>query len=117
MGGYFAIATLFADTSNDWRLTREEIFGPVLVAIPWREEAHAIRMANDSHYGLAAYVWSHDIGSALRTARATESGRVQMNQGLGHLATPTAVATRAESDGDFHWRACWTALPSARTSQ
>jgi len=81
--GYFAIPTVFADTSNDWRLAREEIFGPVLVAIPWREEADAIRMANDSHYGLAAYVWTHDIGSGLRTAHAIESGWVQVNQGLG----------------------------------
>ncbi len=81
--GYFAVPTVFADTSNDWRLAREEIFGPVLVAIPWREEAEAIRMANDSHYGLAAYVWTHDIGSALRTAHAIESGWVQVNQGLG----------------------------------
>ncbi|HEX3574481.1 MAG TPA: aldehyde dehydrogenase family protein [Rhodopila sp.] len=81
--GYFALPTVFADTSNDWRLAREEIFGPVLVAIPWREEADAIRMANDSHYGLAAYVWTHEIGSALRTAHAIESGWVQVNQGLG----------------------------------
>jgi acyl-CoA reductase-like NAD-dependent aldehyde dehydrogenase len=81
--GYFAIPTVFADASNDWRLAREEIFGPVLVAIPWRDEADAIRMANDSHYGLAAYVWTHDIGSALRTAHAIESGWVQVNQGLG----------------------------------
>ena len=81
--GYFAIPTVFADTSNDWRLAREEIFGPVLVAIPWRDEADAIRMANDSHYGLAAYVWTHDIGSGLRTAHAIESGWVQVNQGLG----------------------------------
>ena len=81
--GYFAIPTVFADTSNDWRLAREEIFGPVLVAIPWRDEADAIRMANDSHYGLAAYVWTHDLGSALRTAHAIESGWVQVNQGLG----------------------------------
>jgi acyl-CoA reductase-like NAD-dependent aldehyde dehydrogenase len=81
--GYFAIPTVFADTSNDWRLAREEIFGPVLVAIPWRDEADAIRMANDSHYGLAAYVWTHDIGEALRTAHAIESGWVQVNQGLG----------------------------------
>jgi acyl-CoA reductase-like NAD-dependent aldehyde dehydrogenase len=81
--GYFAVPTVFADTSNDWRLAREEIFGPVLVAIPWRDEAEAIRMANDSHYGLAAYVWTHDIGSALRTAHAIESGWVQVNQGLG----------------------------------
>jgi betaine-aldehyde dehydrogenase len=81
--GYFALPTVFADTSNDWRLAREEIFGPVLVAIPWRDEADAIRMANDSHYGLAAYVWTHDLGSALRTAHAIESGWVQVNQGLG----------------------------------
>jgi acyl-CoA reductase-like NAD-dependent aldehyde dehydrogenase len=81
--GYFAIPTVFADTSNDWRLAREEIFGPVLVAIPWREEADAIRMANDSHYGLAAYVWTHEIGSGLRAAHAIESGWVQVNQGLG----------------------------------
>jgi betaine-aldehyde dehydrogenase len=81
--GYFAIPTVFADASNDWRLAREEIFGPVLAAIPWHDEADAIRMANDSHYGLAAYVWTHDIGTALRTAHAVESGWVQVNQGLG----------------------------------
>jgi len=81
--GYFAIPTVFADASNDWRLAREEIFGPVLVAIPWTDEADAIRMANDSHYGLAAYVWTHEIGTGLRTAHAIESGWVQVNQGGG----------------------------------
>jgi acyl-CoA reductase-like NAD-dependent aldehyde dehydrogenase len=81
--GYYAIPTIFANAANEWRLAREEIFGPVLVAIPWTDEADAIRMANDSHYGLAAYVWSHDIGKALRTAHAIESGWVQVNQGLG----------------------------------
>ncbi len=81
--GYYAIPTIFANAANDWRLAREEIFGPVLVAIPWTDEAEAIRMANDSHYGLAAYVWSHDIGRALRTAHVIEAGWVQVNQGLG----------------------------------
>lgn len=83
--GYFAIPTVFADRSNDWRLAREEIFGPVLVAIRWSDEAEVIRMANDSHYGLAAYVWTHDIGTGLRTAHAIESGWVQVNQGLGQV--------------------------------
>jgi len=81
--GYYTLPTIFADVSNDWRLAREEIFGPVLVAIPWTDEADVIRMANASHYGLAAYVWSHDIGRALRAAHAIESGWVQINQGLG----------------------------------
>src|SRR6185312_4182871 len=55
--GYYTIPTIFANVANDWRLAQEEIFGPVLVAIPWTDEEEAIRMANASHYGLAAYVW------------------------------------------------------------
>ncbi|MGI9478792.1 MAG: aldehyde dehydrogenase family protein [Hyphomicrobiaceae bacterium] len=81
--GYFAVPTVFAKKDNKWRLASEEIFGPVLVAVRWTEEAEAIQMANDSHYGLAAYVWTHDIGRALRAAHAIEAGWVQVNQGLG----------------------------------
>lgn len=83
--GYYSHPTIFADASNDWRLSREEIFGPVLMAIPWSDEDDVVRMANDSHYGLAAFVWSRDIGQALRTAHRVESGWVQVNQGIGQL--------------------------------
>ena len=83
--GYYVRPTVFADVGNDWRIAREEIFGPVLVVIPWSDEREAVRMANDSHYGLAAYVWCRDVTAALRTAHAIESGWVQVNQGTGQL--------------------------------
>ena len=83
--GYFVQPTVFAGVHNDWRIAREEIFGPVLVAIPWEDEQEAMRMANDSHYGLAAYVWTHDLKRAINAAHAIESGWVQVNQGLGQF--------------------------------
>jgi acyl-CoA reductase-like NAD-dependent aldehyde dehydrogenase len=83
--GYYIQPTVFANVTNDFRLAREEIFGPVLVAIPWTDEAEVIRMANDTHFGLAAYVWCHDIAKAMRTAHAIDAGFVQINQGLGQI--------------------------------
>jgi acyl-CoA reductase-like NAD-dependent aldehyde dehydrogenase len=83
--GYYVEPTVFANVRNDWRIAREEIFGPVLVAIPWDDPADAVRMANDTHYGLAAYVWCKDITRALRTAHSIDAGWVQVNQGLGQV--------------------------------
>ena len=64
-------------------MAREEIFGPVLAVIPWREVDDVVARANDSHYGLAAYVWSADLDEAPTTAHRIESGWVQVNQGGG----------------------------------
>jgi betaine-aldehyde dehydrogenase len=84
--GYFVEPTIFGHVRNEWRIAREEIFGPVLVAIPWKTEEEVVRMANDSHYGLAGFVWTHDVGKGLRTAHAIDSGFVQLNQGFGQFA-------------------------------
>jgi len=83
--GYFTVPTLFESTSNDWRLAREEIFGPVLVAIPWDDEREVLRMANDSHYGLAGYVFSKNTARAIRIGHEIDSGWVQINQGKGQI--------------------------------
>ncbi|MHC5795805.1 aldehyde dehydrogenase family protein [Lacisediminihabitans sp. FW035] len=83
--GFYHLPTVFAGARNDFRLAQEEIFGPVLVAIPWREVDDVVRMANDSNYGLAAFVWSHDLDAALNTAHRVEAGWVQVNQGGGQV--------------------------------
>ena len=83
--GYFVQPTVFTGVDNDLRLAREEIFGPVLVVIPWRDEDEVLAMANDTHYGLAAFVLCRDLDRALRTAHAIESGWVQVNQGGGQI--------------------------------
>jgi acyl-CoA reductase-like NAD-dependent aldehyde dehydrogenase len=83
--GWYVTPTVITRATNDWRVAREEIFGPVLVVVPWSEEEEVIRMANDSHYGLAAYVWSQNIKQALNAAHQIDSGWVQVNRGLGQL--------------------------------
>ncbi|NVM93880.1 aldehyde dehydrogenase family protein [Arthrobacter wenxiniae] len=83
--GYYHLPTVFSGARNDFRLAREEIFGPVLVAIPWKDTEDVIRMANDTNYGLAAYVWSHNLDDALNTAHRIDAGWVQVNQGGGQV--------------------------------
>ena len=97
--GYYVQPTIFAQGDNAWRIAREEIFGPVLVAIPWKDEEDAIRMANDSHYGLAAYVWCRDIGQALRAAHEIEAGWVQVNRGFGQLPGMSYGGTKQSGMG------------------
>jgi 5-carboxymethyl-2-hydroxymuconic-semialdehyde dehydrogenase len=87
--GNFLEATVFADVAADMRVFREEIFGPVLVATPFRDEEEAIRLANATEYGLAGYVWTNDLTRGHRVAQAIDAGLVWINsQNVRDLRTP-----------------------------
>jgi aldehyde dehydrogenase (NAD+) len=79
-GGNFVNPTLFADVDNSMAVASEEVFGPVLVAMPFDDEDEAIRLANDTAYGLGAGVYTTDIGRAFRVARAVRAGTVGINE-------------------------------------
>jgi len=88
-GGYFVQPVLFAGARNQMRIAQEEIFGPALTAIPFQDEADALRLANDVRYGLTAYIWTRDVGRAHRVAQAVEAGMVWINsENVRHLPTP-----------------------------
>ena len=77
--GWYVRPTLFADVDNSMRVAREEIFGPVLCVIPYDDEDHAVRIANDSEYGLAGSIWSTDQDHAVDLARRVRSGSLAVN--------------------------------------
>jgi acyl-CoA reductase-like NAD-dependent aldehyde dehydrogenase len=84
-GGYYVTPTVLTNVHNSWRIAQEEIFGPVVCAIPWEDEDDVLAQANDSRYGLSAFVWTHDLGRALRAAHQVHAGWVQVNQGGGQV--------------------------------
>ena len=86
--GNFIAPTLFTDVTNDMRIAREEIFGPVLSVIPFSDEGDAVRIANDTEYGLAATVWTSDIKRAMRMTKALRAGTVGIN---GYQLEPHAA--------------------------
>jgi len=86
--GYFVRPTVFSNVSNDMAIAREEIFGPVLAILPYRDEEEAVRIANDTPYGLQAYVWSGDLAHANRIGRRIRAGRVTINGASGDMNIP-----------------------------
>ena len=94
--GNFVAPVLFTGATNDMRIAREEIFGPALTAIAFDDEADAVALANDSDYGLAAYLWTGDVGRAHRVADAVDAGMVWVNsQNVRHLPTPFGGTKRS----------------------
>jgi aldehyde dehydrogenase (NAD+) len=86
--GYFVQPTVFTNVANDSTIAQEEIFGPVLSIIPFRDEAHAVELANDSPYGLAGAVWSGDDARALDVAKRIRTGQIEVNGGSFNPAAP-----------------------------
>jgi aldehyde dehydrogenase (NAD+) len=86
--GYFVKPTIFSNVRNDMTIAREEIFGPVLCILPYESEEQAVQIANDTPYGLAAYVWSQDNLRARRVGGRIRAGQVTLNGASGNMNTP-----------------------------
>jgi betaine-aldehyde dehydrogenase len=87
--GAYLMPTIFDNVRNDMRIAREEIFGPVVSIIPFDSEADAIRLANETPYGLSGSIWSRDIGRALRTAKGVQAGVLSVNSNNSvHIEAP-----------------------------
>ena len=88
-GGCYVKPTLFTGANNKMRIAQEEIFGPVLTAIPFADEAEALAIANDVQYGLTSYIWTADVTRAFRFSDALEAGMIWVNsENVRHLPSP-----------------------------
>ncbi|WP_462417915.1 aldehyde dehydrogenase family protein [Kytococcus sp. Marseille-QA3725] len=83
--GFFHAPIIISQVDPSWHVAREEVFGPLLSILTWKDVDEVVEMANDSHYGLAAYVFSKNLDDALGTAQRIDSGWVQVNQGGGQI--------------------------------
>ena len=115
--GYWFAPTVLAPKDSNDRAYREEIFGPVVSVLPFEDEADAIRIANDSEYGLSGSIWSRDLGRAVRVSRAVEAGNLSVNSnssvrywtpfggykqsGLGRELGPNALDSFTETKNVF----------------
>jgi 5-carboxymethyl-2-hydroxymuconic-semialdehyde dehydrogenase len=88
-GGHYVQPTLVTGARSDMRVAQEEVFGPFLTVIPFKDETDAIEIANSVRYGLTGYIWTGDMGRALRVADALEAGMIWLNsENVRHLPTP-----------------------------
>lgn len=87
--GCFVSPTLFTNATTDMTIAQDEIFGPVLTAIPFEDEAEALEIANDTQYGLAAYLWTNDLNRAIRMTDQLQAGMMWVNsENIRHLPSP-----------------------------
>jgi betaine-aldehyde dehydrogenase len=87
--GFWFAPTVLAPVSNDQRVAREEVFGPIAAVIPFADEAEAVRIANDTIYGLSGSIWTRDGARALRVARALQTGTLSINANTSvRVSTP-----------------------------
>jgi 5-carboxymethyl-2-hydroxymuconic-semialdehyde dehydrogenase len=120
--GCYVAPTLFTQARNDMAIAQEEIFGPVLTAIPFRDEDEALRIANDVPYGLAAYLWTRDLDRAMRMTDSLDAGMMWVNsENIRHLPTPFG-GTKASGIGrdggdwsfDFYMETVNVSFPRAQ---